>query len=107
MREVNFYLPQYNIPQLRQVPGFESFNPSTEVLRPSIKARLQVVTRRPFPFSLGGEAAASAHLLGIKLMATDLEDLITIGVHHAWQAAGLEDEELGLGVCIEEIDRAE
>ena len=32
MREVNFYLPQYNIPQLRQVPGFESFNPSTEVL---------------------------------------------------------------------------
>ena len=31
-REVNFYLPSYNIPQLQQVPGFESFNPNVEVL---------------------------------------------------------------------------
>ena len=32
VREVNFYLPAYNIPQLRQVPGFENFNPESEVL---------------------------------------------------------------------------
>ena len=31
-REVNFYLPAYNIPQLRRLPGFESFDPVTEVL---------------------------------------------------------------------------
>ena len=32
MREVNFYLPANNIPLLRQLPGFENFNPQTEVL---------------------------------------------------------------------------
>ena len=31
-RDVNFYLPAYNIPQLQQVPGYESFDPNTEVL---------------------------------------------------------------------------
>ena len=31
-REVNFYLPAYNVPQLRRIPGFESFDPLTEVL---------------------------------------------------------------------------
>ena len=32
VREVNFYLPAYNIPQLRQVSGFENFDPNAEVL---------------------------------------------------------------------------
>ena len=32
MREVNFTLPAYNIPQLQQVPGFADFDPNTEVL---------------------------------------------------------------------------
>ena len=32
LREVNFYLPGYNIPMLRSVAGYEDFNPSTEVL---------------------------------------------------------------------------
>ena len=31
-REVNFYLPAYNMSQLRQIPGFETFDPRTEVL---------------------------------------------------------------------------
>ena len=31
-REVNFYLPANNIPLLRQLPGFEDFDPQTEVL---------------------------------------------------------------------------
>ena len=32
MREVNFYLPMSNVHLLRQVPGFESFDPQKEVL---------------------------------------------------------------------------
>ena len=32
MREVNFTLPAFNIPQLQQVEGFADFNPNTEVL---------------------------------------------------------------------------
>ena len=32
IREVNFYLPAYNIPLLQKLPGFEDFNPQTEVL---------------------------------------------------------------------------
>ena len=32
VREVNFFLPSYNIPQLQQVPGFEGFDPNMEVL---------------------------------------------------------------------------
>ena len=32
-REVNFYLPTWSIPLLRQVPGFENFDPKTEALR--------------------------------------------------------------------------
>ena len=32
LREVNFYLPASNIHLLRQVPGFENFDPQTEVL---------------------------------------------------------------------------
>ena len=32
MREVNFYLPGYNIPMLRQLKGFEDFDPMHEVL---------------------------------------------------------------------------
>ena len=32
MREVNFYLPANCIPLLRLVPGFENFDPQTEVL---------------------------------------------------------------------------
>jgi len=32
IREVNFFLPSYNIPQLQQVPGFEGFDPNSEVL---------------------------------------------------------------------------
>ena len=32
LREVNFYLPADNIPLLRMIPGFEDFNPQTEVL---------------------------------------------------------------------------
>ena len=32
IREVNFYLPQYNMSQLRQVEGFENFDPQKEVL---------------------------------------------------------------------------
>jgi len=32
VREVNFFLPAYNIPQLQSVPGFETFDPNAEVL---------------------------------------------------------------------------
>ena len=32
MREVNFSLPSYNIPQLQQVPGYTDFDPNSEVL---------------------------------------------------------------------------
>ena len=32
VREVNFYLPAYNIPQLRQISGYETFDPNCEVL---------------------------------------------------------------------------
>ncbi len=32
IREVNFVLPPLSVPFIRQVPGFESFNPMTEVL---------------------------------------------------------------------------
>ena len=32
LREVNFYLPHYCTPLIRQVPGFEGFDPKTEVL---------------------------------------------------------------------------
>ena len=32
LREVNFYLPAYNIPMLKAVEGFEDFNPQVEVL---------------------------------------------------------------------------
>ena len=32
VREVNFYLPASDIPLLRQLPGFEDFDPQTEVL---------------------------------------------------------------------------
>ncbi len=32
LREVNFFLPAYCIPLLRKVPGFENFDPTTEVL---------------------------------------------------------------------------
>ena len=32
LREVNFYLPQSNIPILRAIPGYENFNPVQEVL---------------------------------------------------------------------------
>ena len=32
VREVNFYLPAYNISMLKQVPGFETFDAQTEVL---------------------------------------------------------------------------
>ncbi len=32
LREVNFYLLKYCIPILRQVPGFENFDPVAEVL---------------------------------------------------------------------------
>lgn len=32
VREVNFYLPAYNVPQLQQVEGFEGFDPTTEVI---------------------------------------------------------------------------
>ena len=31
-REVNFYLPANNIPLLKKIPGFEDFDPQTEVL---------------------------------------------------------------------------
>ena len=31
-REVNFYLPASNVPLLRKIPGFESFDPQKEVL---------------------------------------------------------------------------
>ena len=31
LREVNFYLPADNIPLLKMIPGFEDFNPQTEV----------------------------------------------------------------------------
>ena len=31
-REVNFYLPASNIPILRQVPGYEPFDPAKELL---------------------------------------------------------------------------
>ena len=31
-REVNFYLPAADVPLLRKVPGFEDFDPTTEVL---------------------------------------------------------------------------
>ena len=31
-REVNFYLPAYNTPLLRKIPGFEDFDPTKEVL---------------------------------------------------------------------------
>ena len=32
LREVNFYLPAYNISMLRTIKGFETFDPNTEVL---------------------------------------------------------------------------
>ena len=32
IREVNFYLPAYNVPLLQKLPGFETFDPQTEVL---------------------------------------------------------------------------
>ena len=32
MREVNVYLPASNIPLLRQIKGYEDFNPQTEIL---------------------------------------------------------------------------
>ena len=32
IREVNFYLPHTSNAILKQVPGFETFNPMTEVL---------------------------------------------------------------------------
>ena len=32
LREVNFYLPGYCIPYLRKIPGFQDFDPQTEVL---------------------------------------------------------------------------
>ena len=31
-REVNFYLPGYNVPQLQSIQAFEDFDPKTEVL---------------------------------------------------------------------------
>ncbi len=32
LREVNFFLLAYCIPFLRKIPGYENFNPATEVL---------------------------------------------------------------------------
>ena len=32
LREINFYLPAADVALLRRLPGFENFNPQTEVL---------------------------------------------------------------------------
>ncbi len=52
-REVNFYLPQADIPLLRQIPGFETFDPKTEVLHCNKLGTGLVDAPRAFSIKLG------------------------------------------------------
>ncbi len=53
LREVNFYLPASNIALLRKIPGFENFNPQTELLHCERAATGTVDAPRAFSLKLG------------------------------------------------------
>jgi len=54
LREVNFTLPPNNVPMLRQVPGFESFDPAKEVLHCDKPGTGSVDAPRAFSLKLQG-----------------------------------------------------
>ena len=54
MGEVNFYLPANNIPLLRQIKGFEDFDPQTEVLHCDKPGTGLVDAPRAFSIQLKG-----------------------------------------------------
>ena len=54
VREVNFYLPASNIPLLKQLPGFEDFDPQTEVLHCDKPGTGLVDAPRAFSIKLKG-----------------------------------------------------
>merc|ERR1711873_46767 len=62
MREVNFYLPANNIPLLRQLPGFEDFNPQTEVLHCDKPGTGLVDAPRAFSLQLRGVTETKCHM---------------------------------------------
>ena len=54
LREVNFYLPAYNIAHLRTLPGFEDFDPQAEVLHCDKPGTGSVGAPRAFSMKLAG-----------------------------------------------------
>ena len=62
MREVNFYLPANNIPLLKQIPGFEDFNPQTEVLHCDKPGTGLVDAPRAFSLQLRSVTEGKCHM---------------------------------------------
>ena len=62
MREVSFYLPANNIPLLKQLEGFENFNPQTEVLHCDKPGTGLVDAPRAFSLQLRGVTETKCHM---------------------------------------------
>ena len=67
MREVNFYLPANNIPLLRQIKGFEDFDPLHEVLHCDKPGTGLVDAPRAFSLQLRGVTESKCNMQSSKI----------------------------------------
>ena len=63
VREVNFYLPASNVPLLRQLPGFEDFDPQTEGLHCDKPGTGLADAPRAFSIKLRGVTEDKCHMV--------------------------------------------
>ena len=67
LREVNFYLPSSNIHLLRQVPGFEDFNPQEEVCHCDKPGTGSVDAPKAFSIKLRGVSSRNCKLVNSRV----------------------------------------
>ena len=90
LREVNFYLPSYSLQALRQIPGFENFDPAAEVLHCDKPGTGSVDAPRAFHLKLAQVTRNECNLVPTK---TD-EELLVLHTESGGARSGAANKEL-------------